>query len=230
MIGASAVVFVALALLVGVGLVALLAYQGTPDTWQLWSAIGQTFGALSALLSGVALVVLVGTFRLQHRELKGHQGELAQQRTELYRSAEAQVRMLHLELIKLALSDQSLAEVWPAYADLSPERRRQYLYANLILQQLMLQARIMPFTDQQVEAHLRHLFQGPVIREYWAATRAARKSVVRGSAEEAFSELADRIWYEYETLLRCSYPEPTEDPTPSGRQARDWEPPESMAA
>jgi hypothetical protein len=224
--------FVMAAISISLGLVALLSRFGSTEKWQHWALIGETFGALSAMLSGLALVALVITFTLQFRELKTQRTELSQQREALSRTAEANLRMLHMELTKLALNDEVLADVWPAYSELSRDRRRQFLYINLILQQVMLEARITHVADAQVEANLRHLLQGPIIREYWAATRAARMSLlVKGSAEHRFSELVDSIWREYDSVIKCFYQEPT-DAEASSRNGQQpyWESVDTKAA
>src|SRR6185437_8544462 len=82
------------------------------------------------------------TLWVQYRELKMQRSELHEQRltadrsTEaLQQSAEADFRARHVELLKMAIDDPALAEVWPPYGDdVTPEQTRQFLYANLILQ------------------------------------------------------------------------------------------------
>jgi hypothetical protein len=79
-------------------------------TWSRWSAVGQTFGALSTVVSGLALLAFVITFAAQVRELKMQRAELILQgealersRIELYRTAEVGIRQLHQELLKVAI-------------------------------------------------------------------------------------------------------------------------------
>src|SRR5256885_2340471 len=111
---------VATVLIAGLSLVAMVARGGTTDTWNRWSAAGQAFGVLTAVFSGFALAALVITFLMQLQELKAQRMELCQQRellgragTALHRSAEAQLRNLHRDLMRLAMEDEELAEVWP---------------------------------------------------------------------------------------------------------------------
>src|SRR5437764_12386327 len=112
---------VAVVLVTGLGLVALVAQGGSStDTWIRWSNAGQAFGVLTAVFSGFALAALVITFVMQLQELKAQRMELCQQRvllgqagTALHRSAEAQLRTLHRDLMRLAMEDEELAEVRP---------------------------------------------------------------------------------------------------------------------
>ena len=54
---------------------------------------------------------------------------MTESHNELRRSAEADLRMLHMELIKMSIADPQLAEVWPEFTpNLSPGQNRQYLY------------------------------------------------------------------------------------------------------
>jgi hypothetical protein len=188
--------------------VALLATGVNGADWTVFANVGESFGALNAVISGLALAAVVVTFWMQFAELKAQRAELASQRESLvrshadvYRATETDVRRLHMELIKFALKDPALARVWPiGQADLSPERTRQYLYVNLVLQHLALQARIGTVAD--IERQVRRVFCSPVVREYWRDTAADRKKMVDpGSAEQRFSELATKVCDEYESVL-----------------------------
>lgn len=199
----------AVTLLAGVGLAAVLGRSGTDGTWNRWSAVGQTFGALSSVIAGLALGALVFTFSIQFQELRMQRSELALQREslnrsqgELFRSAEASIRALHVDLLKMAVDDERLASVWPPLEPGLPhDRNRQYLYANLILQHHLLCLRMGDYTESQIESHLRYLFVSPLIRKYWRAAGAARAFLVPGTDEFLFTQMADAICTEYEGVL-----------------------------
>ena len=189
----------------GLVLVAVVAQTGSTDTWSRWSNAGQAFGVLTAVFSGFALAALVVTFGMQLHELKAQRLELCQQRellgqaqSALQRSAEADLRTLHANLMKMAMDDTDLAEVWPALQPgLRPRRNRQYLYANLIVQHLWLNVQIGQLTPAEMGNQLRHVFGSPLMREYWAATQASRTQLhVPGTPEFAFNEIADEIFLE----------------------------------
>ncbi|MEU6608890.1 DUF6082 family protein [Streptomyces shenzhenensis] len=83
------------------------------------SVLGEYFGAVSAVFSGVALLLLIVTLLFQQRELHLQRQELALQREELIasrdelrRSAAADLRALPLQLTQMQMADPALAEVW----------------------------------------------------------------------------------------------------------------------
>jgi hypothetical protein len=200
--------FVAVILLTGVGMVALVTAGGSTETWIRWSNAGQAFGVLTAVLSGLALAALIVTFWLQLQELKAQRIELCQQRellsnaqTALHRSAEAELRTLHTDLTKMAIDDTDLAEVWPALeAGITPERNRQYLYANLILQHAWLICRVSDYSEAEMRSNLRYLFRSPLFREYFEASQGVREGVlVPGTTEYRFDEVAREVFAESES-------------------------------
>ena len=196
----GSLLLVATVLVAGVGMVAALGEVAHKGTWDLWSSVGQAFGALASVLSGLALAAVVIVFRVQHRELVQQQAELALQRDELRRNAEANVRMLHVHLIGMAISDPLLAAVWPVSSgEVDPERHRQYLYANLVLQHARQHPNLISYTEEQFAKNLKHLFASPIIREFWRSTADAREQLlVPGTEEFHFVEHADVICREYE--------------------------------
>ena len=210
-IAASALVILVI-LLVGLGVVTSLQGLDTPNEWAERANVGDSFGVVNALVSGLALAALIVTLWLQSRELALQRTELAMQRVslnesrvELHRSAEASLRMLHVDLIRMSIDDPTLAAVWPPLdPGVGHEKERQYLYANLIYQHMWLSLRISDYTDEQVQNRLRYLFTSSIMREYWRAAAKARMSLIPGTAEYIFAEAADRICGEYEDLLAAT--------------------------
>src|ERR1700754_3580439 len=142
---------VAFALAVGVGLAATIAWRGTSEDWSRWSDVGQTFGALRSIIAILSLVAVVITARVQFRELQG--------------SVAANLCTMHLEILKMSIEDQELADVWPAYApDLSATQNRQYLYANIIYQFHWTSLKLNKASDAEVLASMRYLFTSPIMR------------------------------------------------------------------
>jgi hypothetical protein len=171
---------VAFALAVGVGLAATLAWRGTSEVWSRWSDVGQTFGALSSIIAILSLVAVVITARVQFRELQG--------------SVAANLSAMHLEILKMSIDDQELADVWPAYAPgLSATQNRQYLYANVIYQFHWTSLKLNKASDREVLASMRYLFTSPTMRGYWAAAEHGRTSLEPGSPEHAFVQKLDEI-------------------------------------
>lgn len=189
----------------GLGLVALVAMTASPRTLTKWSNAGQAFGVLTAVFSGFALAALVITFLMQLQELKTQRIELTQQRkllaqaqAALHGSSEADLRARHIDLIRMAITDPVLAEVWPqVQPNLQVDRNRQYLYANLVIQHTGLHHKVMNLSAKEVRSLLRYLFTSSLIREFWAATQASRASFLTpGSPESEFTRIADEVFRE----------------------------------
>jgi uncharacterized protein DUF6082 len=196
-------------LLAGVGVAALLARRGDAANWSKWSDVGQTFGALSSIISGLALVAVVVTARAQFREL-------ANNHSELRRTAQANHGMLHLEILKMSIENPDLARVWPPFLpNLSADLNRQYLYANVIYQFHWTSMRIGDYTDEEVLASLRYLFTSPLMRDYWRAAEYARTSLPPGSDEYIFAQKVDQVCREYEAVVASATgPAAERAPTP----------------
>lgn len=218
---AASFLVVSAILLLGLGFVAALQSLGTPNEWAERANVGDSFGVVNAIVSGLALAALIVTLWLQSRELALQRSELAMQREalnqsrdELHRSAEASLRMLHVDLIRMSIDDPTLAAVWPPLdPNAGHEKERQYLYANLIYQHMWLSLRISDYSEEQVQNRLRYLFTSALMREYWRAAGKARMSLVPGTPEHQFAEAAERICSEYEDLFANARP------TSSGQEA-----------
>ncbi len=88
------------------------------STAEKLGTLGQIVEPVSAAFSGLAFIALVVTFRLQYDELVLQRQELESQRhamdrtqSELHRSADADIRACHVELMRLSMEDGDLAEV-----------------------------------------------------------------------------------------------------------------------
>jgi hypothetical protein len=196
----GSLLLIAAVLVTGVGMVSVLGDFAHKGTWDLWSSVGQAFGVLASVLSGLALAAVVIVFRAQRRELIAQQTELTLQRVALNRSAGANVRMLHVYLIGMAINDPLLANVWPSSSPgVSPELHRQHLYANLVVQHARLHRILDDYSDAEFASNLRYLFTSPVIREFWRSGKESRAGLlIPGTAEFSFAEQVDSICREFE--------------------------------
>jgi hypothetical protein len=154
------------------------------------SSIGEYFGGASAVFSGLALVLLVVTLlfqqhelRLQRQELSLQREELISSRNELRRSAEADLRGLHVQLTQMQMADPSLAEVWNDYPGESTRALRQNLFANLTFSHYLLVYRWGGITEPEMLAHAQRLISSPVFNRYWTSSRSAKEALPPDSAE-----------------------------------------------
>jgi uncharacterized membrane protein len=212
-------------LLAGVGVAAVLGHRGTMQDWNRLGNVGQTFGVLSSIISGLALAVVVVIARVQFREMQASRAELEQQRhslarnhLELQRTAEANLRMVHLEIMKMSVDDPELAAVWPPFeTNPSVELNRQYLYANIIYQFHWTSLRVNGYNDEEVLGSLRYLFRSPIMRGYWRAAALARTSLEPGGSEETFARRVDELCSDYEAVAANA----TRDKWPFGVDAHE---------
>jgi hypothetical protein len=88
---------------------------GRSDSWQELSNVGQAYGGVSAILSGLAFCGIAGSLVLQWRQVRLGQIMTARER--------------HFELVKLAVEDPDLA--FPFQHNLSRSELRRWLVLNL---------------------------------------------------------------------------------------------------
>jgi uncharacterized protein DUF6082 len=226
-IGATLVLFLVIVVLLaalGVTLAGLVGRTAVVSSWSRLSDIGQAFGVLDSVLSGLAFVALIATLWIQFRELRLQQTELRQQRDaiersndELRRSAEANMRMLHFELVRMSIDDADLAGVWPHPARVGDDitARRRFSYANLIYQHLALSMRMAGESDDAVRKQLRYLFRSEAMREYWRATVEERAAMLDpGGDEQRIARLSDQVCVELDGASSGPGREPDEGPHP----------------
>jgi hypothetical protein len=178
--------------------------------WTRWGNIGQTFESVNTVFSGLAFVALVVTFAIQFQELRMQRIELKMQREamkasngELHRSAEADLRTLHVELIRMAIDDPQLAAVWPEFEPgLSTERNRQYMYANLIIQHVWLNLQIGNYSNDEARGMLRYMLSNPIMRNYWRASESIRQWLVADTPEQLFARMVDDLYCEGDSVDR----------------------------
>lgn len=193
----------ALILVFGIAIDVIMAGALPAKTWQNWSNIGQAFEAMAAVFAAFGFAAIVVTFIMQFKELQLQRQELALQRhemrqtqAELHRSAEADLRRLHVELLRMAINDDDLGAVWPD-PDLAThphETRRQFWYANLVYQHQRLAMDLGRYGEDAVKLVLRRLFRNPIMRAYWKAAADARTvDLVPGTPEWTFAQMTDAI-------------------------------------
>lgn len=198
-------VFCLVATTISVGITAVLALVLGSGLQTQMGVIGQIFESVNAAFSGLAFIALVVTFRLQHDELKLQRAELQNQHQAmdksqgaLRRSAEADIRALHMQLIKMSMDDEDLAAVWPQYlGPISPVPSKQNKYANLIIQHHRMLHEYGLYDSDDIKGAVRYLFTSPIIRSYWQGRMAPRRLMNVGKAAELeFDQIVDSVYRE----------------------------------
>ncbi|MEV1080381.1 DUF6082 family protein [Streptomyces sp. NPDC050211] len=132
------------------------------------AGLGMAAGALIAMAAQRQTLASLRV-RLEHLERAAH----SQEHTNL-----ANQQRLHWELLSKAIDDPELAEVLDLYeGTVSSKQRRQYIFANALYTNLLFYYRIGNLSRDEFFKHARGIFQSPIVREYWYATRQQRASI-----------------------------------------------------
>jgi Family of unknown function (DUF6082) len=147
--------------------------------WGQLSNIGQTYGAASALLTGLALVGVAGSMIFQIRAI-----DISRAQT---------VRQQHAHLIEMALMDPVYMRAWGhdpmAYG--GADRSRQLFYINLILSFWEDGYRLGSISENIIRGDLAIMFCGEAGREFWAIARYARLQTSHDRRNKRFAQIAE---------------------------------------
>ena len=127
--------------------------------WVQLSNIGQTYGAVSALISGVALAVVGISLILQSRSL-------AMSRMQI-------TRTFHLDLMKFSIENPWLIPAWgyraPSDAELEDTQRAGFV--NMVAQYWITSYQIGTISNVEIREVFSQLFKGEVGRKWWIEER-----------------------------------------------------------
>lgn len=128
--------------------------------WSELSSIGQTYGAISALISGVALAGIAISLFLQSRELN-------LMREQIFRD-------YHFDLVRFSIENPSFISSWgyaPSVA-LSLEDVRRVGYTNMIVSFWSSSYLTRRLDESELRRNCSQMFQGEAGRSYWEDSRA----------------------------------------------------------
>jgi hypothetical protein len=177
-----------LLVLVSVGLVVvspwvLRALGGADLDWTRLSDIGQTYGAVSAVIAAVALLGVVASLVIQRKEAKAAR-------------VNAQ-REHHVELMRMAMDDPVYMNVFGPYLTESFERERQLTYVNLLIAQWYTEYDIgEPSGDHSLRAAAVDVFKSPPGRRYWEMAGPYWRDNYRGRRARRFQRILDDAYRE----------------------------------
>ncbi|MFH9331194.1 DUF6082 family protein [Streptomyces althioticus] len=124
--------------------------------------------------------------KLEERDQTQQQANLAMQQRQ------------HWELLSKAMDDPELAEVLAVFeVPVTPQKRRQYLFANALYTNLLCYYRIGNMSKDEFLKRARGTFQNPIVREYWYATQQQRASLA-GTEEAELGQLVDDLLMQLE--------------------------------
>jgi hypothetical protein len=186
---------VGLALVTASVVVPVVLLLGADDkTLSRWSQIGQALEPVGVFFSGVAFIGIALTLFLQGRELQNQREELTITREEQQRSSEIALRQLHTDIIKMAIDDRELREVWPPIAPGVAETKKDH-YCNLILNLQKVAYEAHTIEPSELRGALQYLMTSRDVYVFWKKARAARGAVTGGDeAEDFFTAEVDRAF------------------------------------
>ncbi|WP_203728276.1 DUF6082 family protein [Paractinoplanes durhamensis] len=152
--------------------------------WHALSEVGQAYGGISAILSGLAFGAIAASLLLQWRQIRLTQTVMARER--------------HFELTKLAVDDPRL--IFPALPGRSDEEKRRWMYLNLWVAHWAMLWETGAMTAPGARGNFRILFEDDMALEWWAERGSAwssnpsrRLSTFLTIADEAYRQtVADR--------------------------------------
>lgn len=189
----SLMIVVIIAAVVFLGLVALspLALRLLASTlglnWHVLSDVGQTYGAVSALVTALALGGVVASLLYQARDVSAARSQA--------------IRTFQFELLRLELDDPDLmwasGAPWAMMIPLDYKSLRQHVFVHMWLSFWEDQFLLNEMSASAARLAARELFHGAPAREYWRQARDSRLSSSQGRRLR-FLRLMDE---EYENAL-----------------------------
>lgn len=190
--------------LIGASPLALDVFHGSTSHWNRLSAIGQTYGAASAILSVLAVIGVAVTLALQARDSRALRLQA--------------IRELHIRLLEMAMNDPELNKVWGPSGLSDPFiQQRQSMYANMILSQWEMSYATRTLTDDHLKLLATEFLSGTIGRDFWSLVRQARLDTSETKLNRRFHEIIDD---QYQRLLATPAIPPPEPEEPSGGAVR----------
>ena len=147
--------------------------------WEQLSYVGQTYGAVSALLDAAALVGVVVSVLLQVRES-------ALSRVQAGRSR-------HFELIQMAMQEPLLMQAFHSLSD-SDEANRLNAYVSLLIQNLQMLWDSRDIEEDELRANLADLLVTDAGRRYWQEFGHVRMALFTDRRrQQEFARIIDEV-------------------------------------
>lgn len=175
---AVVVLAIAVLLLLVVSPLGLLAGSRlSDDDWSRISNLGQAYGAVSAVISGIATIGVAYSLVVQARQYKLEQNQCAHTN--------------QLELMKLLLDDPTLLAGPETIDGVSPDRTRQQLYVNLAFKHLQMSYLTGYITEAALPLHFADPFCASVVRDWWRQSRETYWLEANTKQKRRFVQIVD---------------------------------------
>jgi Family of unknown function (DUF6082) len=146
--------------------------------WDRLSAIGQTYGAASALLAGLALTGVAASLFFQAREAKA--------------TREQALRALHGDLMRMAMEDPLYRACWgDFFSSTNEDAQRAHMYVNMIINHWLLMWELNAITEQHLRAIASVVLSGEIGHRFWSDGRELRMASAGTKRERRFNRVLD---------------------------------------
>ena len=169
--------------------------------WPLASTAGQAYGAVSAVLAGLALVAIAFSLAYQARQTRIAQLQSA--------------RSMQVELFALAYEYPELRAGWSAGGDVPFDRWKVRSYMNLVFQYLSMDHQMGTLSDAGLRRNMSNRFSTQLGRDYWATARSAWEISATNRRKRRFYRIAD------EAYAAALLEPPSGPPIPPGSDGSD---------
>jgi hypothetical protein len=167
------------------------------SNWARLSNIGQTYGAASAVLTGLALIGVVVSVAFQVRATQASREQSSQSH--------------HTHLVEMALEDPVYQPCW-GYAPEPSDVYKQHFYLNLIISWWQHDYVLGGFPESALHHEVAQIFRGEAGRRFWAETRDYRIKVSGTRKERRFWRIVND---EYRKAVAEGPPTVSADVSPS---------------
>ncbi|WP_155057860.1 DUF6082 family protein [Streptomyces blattellae] len=151
---------------------------GSERDWQRVGNIAQAYGAVSALIAGLALAGVGASLVLQARESKANR--------------EQGMRTAHTELMRMAMADPDLMTCWGRLdGDATVTARRQHLYLNLVMSHWEMMFELGTLSEEHLRQGADSVFGTEPGRAFWTAARHARREAAETRRARRFHAVVD---------------------------------------
>jgi Family of unknown function (DUF6082) len=197
--------------LVAVSPLALSALDSGDDVdWNRLSDIGQTYGAVSAIIAAIALLGVAISLVIQSREASA-----------VRKNAR---RVHHIELMRMAMDDPDYMACWGPYLTDSFAAERQYTYVNLVVAHWYAEYQVGEMSDGLLKATAISVFASAPGRHYWQNAAAFWRDNAEGRRGRRFHGLLDEAYREATRKPPSQPPvevsRPAAAPAPAGDRRR----------
>jgi hypothetical protein len=165
--------------LIALSPLALLAINTNRIDWNRLSSIGQSYGAISAVLSAAAVGGVAVTLILQNEQAKD--------------ARRFAVREMHRELLRMAIDRPSLFEAWGQFPARDLAGPDLVVYTNLVLNYLVLLHRTGAAKMDEVRMYVRFMANGEWGQRYWSETAETWRAAYSGADREIIDAIDEEF-------------------------------------